>query len=89
MIGVVLVLLSMTVGAKAIAAADDTVPMYAAVASLVPGQPVTQHDVRVSTCSSAQTASGMWTAPCWPAGRWRKLRPTRRYGSPWWLWRVR
>ncbi|HEX7538296.1 MAG TPA: hypothetical protein VF391_14995 [Dermatophilaceae bacterium] len=45
-VGVVLVLLSMTVGAKAIAAADDTVPMYAAVASLVPGQPVTQGDVR-------------------------------------------
>lgn len=45
-VGVVLVLLSMTVGAKAIAAADDTVPMYAAAASLVPGQPVTQGDVK-------------------------------------------
>jgi len=45
-VGVVLVLLSMTVGAKAFAAADDTVPMYAAAASLVPGQPVTQRDVR-------------------------------------------
>lgn len=45
-VGVVLVLLSMAVGAKAIAAADETVPMYAAAASLVPGQPVTQKDVR-------------------------------------------
>jgi hypothetical protein len=45
-VGVVLVLLSMTVGAKAIAAADDTVPMYAATVSLVPGQPVTQSDVK-------------------------------------------
>jgi hypothetical protein len=45
-VGVVLVLLSMTVGAKAVAAADDTVPMYAAAATLVPGQPVTQADVR-------------------------------------------
>jgi hypothetical protein len=45
-VGVVLVLLSMTLGAKAIAAADDTVPMYAAAASLVPGQPVKQSDVR-------------------------------------------
>ncbi len=45
-VGVVLVLLSMAVGAKVIAAADDTVPMYAAAASLVPGQPVTQGDVR-------------------------------------------
>ena len=45
-VGVVLVLLSMTLGAKAIAAADDTVPMCAAAASLVPGQPVTQKDVR-------------------------------------------
>ncbi|NMM22596.1 MAG: hypothetical protein HHJ11_03700 [Phycicoccus sp.] len=45
-VGVVLVLLSMAIGAKVVAAADDTVPMYAAVASLVPGQPVTQRDVR-------------------------------------------
>jgi len=45
-VGVVLVLLSMTVGAKAIASADDTQPMYAAAASLVPGQPVRQSDVR-------------------------------------------
>jgi hypothetical protein len=45
-VGVVLVLLSMTIGAKAISAADDTAPMYAAAASLVPGQPVTQSDVK-------------------------------------------
>ncbi|MDQ1538810.1 MAG: hypothetical protein QOE58_3203 [Actinomycetota bacterium] len=45
-VGVVLVLLSMTVGAKAMASADDTVPMYAAAVSLVPGQPVTQGDVK-------------------------------------------
>ena len=45
-VGVVLVLLSMTVGAKVIASAGDTVAMYAAAASLVPGQPVTQRDVR-------------------------------------------
>ena len=45
-VGVVLVLLSMAIGAKVVAAADDTVPMYAAVGSLVPGQPVTQGDVR-------------------------------------------
>ena len=46
LVGVVLVLLSMMVGAKAVAAADDTVPMYAAATSLVPGQPVSQGDVR-------------------------------------------
>ncbi len=45
-VGVVLVLLSMAIGAKVIAVADDTVPMYAAAASLVPGQPVTQGDVK-------------------------------------------
>jgi len=45
-VGVVLVLLSMTVGAKAMAAADDTVPMYAAAVPLVPGQPVAQGDVK-------------------------------------------
>jgi len=44
--GVVLVLLSMVIVAKVVAAAGDTVPMYAAAASLVPGQPVTQSDVR-------------------------------------------
>ena len=44
--GVVLVLLSMAIGGKVIAAADDTVPMYAAAVSLVPGQPVTQKDVK-------------------------------------------
>jgi hypothetical protein len=44
--GVVLVLLSMAIGGKVIAAADDTVPMYAAAVSLVPGQPVTQRDVK-------------------------------------------
>ena len=45
-VGVLLVLLSMSIGAKVVAAADDSVPMYAAVASLVPGQPVTQGDVK-------------------------------------------
>ena len=45
-VGVVLVLLSMAIGAKVIAAAGDTVPMYAATASLVPGQPVTMRDVK-------------------------------------------
>jgi hypothetical protein len=45
-VGVVLVLLSMAIGAKVVAAADDTVPMYAAVGSLVPGQPVSQGDVK-------------------------------------------
>ena len=45
-VGVVLVLLSMAIGARVVAAADDTIPMYAAAASLVPGQPVTQGDVK-------------------------------------------
>jgi len=45
-VGVVLVLLSVAIGARVVAAADDTVPMYAAAASLVPGQPVTQGDVK-------------------------------------------
>jgi len=45
-VGVVLVLLSMAIGSKVIAAAGDTVPMYAAAASLVPGQPVTQREVK-------------------------------------------
>ena len=44
--GVVLVLLSMVIGGKVVATAGDTVPMYAAAASLEPGQPVTQSDVK-------------------------------------------
>ena len=45
-VGLVLVLLSMAVGAKVIASANDTVPMYAAAAALVPGLPVGQKDVK-------------------------------------------
>jgi hypothetical protein len=45
-VGLVLVLLSMAIGAKVIASANDTVPMYAAAAALMPGQPVMQKDVR-------------------------------------------
>ena len=45
-VGLVLVLLSMAIGAKVMASANDTVPMYAAAAALVPGQPVLQKDVR-------------------------------------------
>jgi hypothetical protein len=45
-VGLVLVLLSMAIGAKVIASVNDTVPMYAAAAALVPGQPVSQKDVK-------------------------------------------
>jgi hypothetical protein len=40
-IGMLLVLVSVVVGARIIAAADDTVPVLAATADLVPGQPLT------------------------------------------------
>ena len=46
LVGVLLVLLSVLLGAKVVAAADDRVPMYAAAVTLVPGQMVTQQDVR-------------------------------------------
>jgi hypothetical protein len=45
-VGVMLVLLSVAIGAKVVAAASDTVPMYAAATSLVPGRQVTQRDVK-------------------------------------------
>jgi len=45
-VGVTLVLLSVAIGATVVAAAGDTVPMYAAATSLVPGQQVTQRDVK-------------------------------------------
>jgi hypothetical protein len=45
-LGVVLVLLAVTLGAVVVAAADDTIPVYAATSGLVPGQALTQQDVR-------------------------------------------
>ena len=45
-VGVVLVLLAVTLGAVVVAAADDTTPVYAVTAGQVPGQVVTQQDVR-------------------------------------------
>ena len=45
-VGVVLVLLAVTLGAVVVAAADDTTPVYAVTAGLVPGQVVTQQDLR-------------------------------------------
>ncbi|HET7475585.1 MAG TPA: hypothetical protein VFJ97_06115 [Dermatophilaceae bacterium] len=45
-VGLVIVLLSVGIGAKVVAAADDTQPMYAAARILVAGQPVTQEDLR-------------------------------------------
>jgi flagella basal body P-ring formation protein FlgA len=46
-VGVLLVMAATALGSRVVAAADDTVPMYAAAATLVPGEPVTQDDVRV------------------------------------------
>ncbi|HPB72581.1 MAG TPA: hypothetical protein PLX71_06360 [Phycicoccus sp.] len=45
-VGVLLVVLSTALGGYVIAHADDTVPMYAAQRTLVPGQALTQADVR-------------------------------------------
>jgi hypothetical protein len=45
-VGVVLVLLAVTLGAVVVAAAHDTIPVYAVTGGLVPGQAVTQQDVR-------------------------------------------
>lgn len=45
-IGVLLVLLATALGARVISSADDTVPMYAASTTLVPGEPVTPDEVR-------------------------------------------
>lgn len=45
LIGVALVLLSVVGGATVLAAADKTVPVYAAASPLVPGQPLTGSDL--------------------------------------------
>lgn len=45
-VGLLLVLTSVALGARVVAAADDTTPLYAAARTLVAGQPVTQGDVR-------------------------------------------
>lgn len=46
LVGVVLVLVSVVAGAKVVAAADDTVPVYAATRTLVPGHRLVEGDVR-------------------------------------------
>jgi len=45
-VGVLLVLLATALGARVIASADDTVPMYAASSTLVPGEPVEPDQLR-------------------------------------------
>lgn len=58
LIGVLLVLLSTVLGAKAVAVADDTTPMYAAATALVPGQQVGPGDlVRVDVQLGADRSS--------------------------------
>jgi hypothetical protein len=44
-VGVLLVLVAIVAGARVVAAADDTVPVFAAAHALVPGQPVTKDDL--------------------------------------------
>lgn len=56
-VGVLLVLLSTLAGARAVAATDDSTPMYAAADTLVPGQPITSAqlvrvDVRLGDVSN-------------------------------------
>jgi hypothetical protein len=46
LVGVVIVLLSVTLGSVVVARADDRVPVYAARVALVPGQPVSADDLR-------------------------------------------
>jgi len=46
LVGVVLVLLATTLGAKVIAGADDRVPMYAAVQTLKPGDRLTTDNLK-------------------------------------------
>jgi hypothetical protein len=46
-VGVLLVLASVALGAKVVASADDTVPVYAASVSLPIGAPIAQSSVRV------------------------------------------
>lgn len=45
-VGILLVLLATALGAKVVASADDTTPVYAAAATLVPGEPVGPGDLR-------------------------------------------
>lgn len=47
LVGVLIVLASVLVGARVVAAADDTVPVYAAAGTLASGHPIGPGDVRV------------------------------------------
>jgi hypothetical protein len=47
LIGVVIVLASVAIGARVVAAADDSIPVYAAAGTLASGHPIGAGDVRV------------------------------------------
>lgn len=47
LIGVVLVLASVAIGARVVAAADETVPVFAAASTLTSGHPIGRNDLRV------------------------------------------
>lgn len=46
-VGVLLVLAATALGARVVGSMDQTVPVYAAATAIVPGQPVTQDDLKV------------------------------------------
>lgn len=61
-VGVVLVLASMALGAKVVAAADETSPVYAAASTLVPGRPIAADQVRRVDVQLGASAGGYVSA---------------------------
>jgi hypothetical protein len=58
LVGVLLVLVCTVAGAVVVAGADDRVPVYAAAAQVVPGQPLTAADVTVVDVQLGDGAAG-------------------------------
>ncbi len=61
-VGLVLVLASMAFGAKVVAAADETSPVYAAATTLVPGRPIAADQVRRVDVQLGASAGGYVSA---------------------------
>ncbi|MFV0461271.1 MAG: hypothetical protein ACK5MT_21160 [Actinomycetales bacterium] len=58
MVGLVLVLGSTVLGARVVAAADDTVPVYLTTRALASGEALSSHDVRVGRARLPDGAAG-------------------------------
>lgn len=77
LVGVLLVLVAATLGAKAVASSDDRVPVWVAAGDLVAGEVVTAESVRRADVRLADDMSGYLSASTPPAAGTYLLRDVR------------